>query len=449
MFPGTHLTQSRRRRGYGVSIPAIATGAFQALTSTLLQPIIVLSMFAFLLGGTNVQIASFSVALLLGWTLAPILTSIVRGFTIRTDRILLSVSIIRLLAMLILGFEAIRIRSLAPSRLLGLLIGLFIIYQLTTAMISSLTSDAIVRGTRGPATRAVFRKRRLFGMAASIVASAIVWRVFDSAIPTERAIQQVILMAVLAATAATWFSLQASVGNSVAPRIPIGKSIQGAAGTFRVAAFRRFAAYKILLAGAAAVDPFLIIFGIREAGLDVSYLGLALLALVSGQVIGALLWPRWIAASGPRIPFQLAALLRLAFLLWIIAIPALSRSSLYTDRFDDTTPMVQTFAIGFVLLGLAMSAGTAANQRYLMDLSSSESLSAAEVAMNGLMTICGLGPLIVAWLLATYDLDHVLWGSTVCAAAALFASGVLVESTAYVRKPVGLWRTVRRAENRV
>jgi hypothetical protein len=263
----------------------------------------------------------------------------------------------------------------------------------------------------------------------------------------QRSVEQILLLAVLAALAATWF-LVLLPGQRTAPVRTKGDGPVGSPfSAFRVAAFRRFAGYKIMLAATAAVDPFLIVFGFRELALDVEYLGLALLAFAAGHVAGSFLWPRWIAHSGPRVPFQLAALFRFALLLWVIAIPSLLTNSLYTDRFDDGVAAMRGFALGFVLLGLAGSVGAAANQRYLMDLTRPGMLPGATMASNLLMAICGFGPLVVALLLEDYNLDRILWGGTVCAALALFASGLLVESTVRVRTPVGSWRSARHATN--
>ncbi len=446
MFSRSSSTLLRQRKGSSLAAATI-NGGLQALSETLLQPVIILAAIAFLFGGSNIQIAAFTTITAVAWALAPLAMSLIRRMTSRGGLIVLVVSIVRLTALLFAGFAAVRIDDIPTSRFLGLLIGAYIVYQSGTALSSQASAGAAAIATGGNLTRRMVRYRRLTAVVAALIAALVAWSVLNSDLAFQHAVRQIVLLATLSAIAAIWFLLQIRRNRTAVSQRSPGGTLASALAAFRVAAFRRFAGYKILLALAAAVDPFLIVFGFRELGLDVQYIGLALVALVVGHAAGAYLWPRWIARSGPRAPFQVAALFRLVLLLWLIAIPGVLTNSLYTDRFDDGTAAMRGFAIGFVLLGLAGSAGTAANQRYLMNLTRPESLAGATMSINVLMAICGFGPLVVARLLNDYDLDHILWGATACAAVALFASGLLVESTVRVRTPVGTWRSTRHAAN--
>jgi MFS family permease len=195
----------------------------------------------------------------------------------------------------------------------------------------------------------------------------------------------------------------------------------------------------------AAVDPFLIVYGFQELALQVQYLGLALVAYAAGQFLGYLIWPRWIARHSPRVPFQIATLLRLLLLSLVIALPALSTSDLYTDRLDDPTVAMRGFAIAFALLGIAGSVGNAANQRYLMDIAPRGATQGPILAANLVAAVCAFGPFGVAWLLQRYELERILWGATGIAILALLASGLLIESRVRVRTTAGSWRSRRQA----
>jgi MFS family permease len=253
------------------------------------------------------------------------------------------------------------------------------------------------------------------------------------------------MLAALSAASGTWFLLNIAGGPARSPTPQPGPLISTIWSAFQTAPFRRFISFKILLAMAAAADPFLVVYGFQELDLQVRYLGLALVAYAAGQLTGYLIWPRWIARHSPRVPFQIAALLRLMLLTWVIALPSLATSNFYTDRFDNLTVAMRAFAFGFALLGLASSVGAAANLRYVMDIAPRGATQGPILATNLVAAACAFGPFGVAWLLQRYDLERILWGAIGVAILALLASGLLIESRVRVRATTGSWRTRRQA----
>ncbi|HYI24886.1 MAG TPA: hypothetical protein VD767_05705 [Thermomicrobiales bacterium] len=442
---------SRRRRGDSRFAPlsATLTSALQALAGGLLQPTVILASIAFLFGGSAYQVAAFTTAAVVAWALAPLAMSLMQGATSRTDIIVFAASMASVIAVLTIGLAAFRIDHLSTERFLELLIGGFVVNQVALALVGQAKSSLIAGSFPGNVAQRIFRNSRILATGAALVAGLVGWSVFDSGLPFQQSVRQILLLAVLAVLAATWFLFQQQTGRPSPLRFVHAPSMPQILGSVRVPAFRRFLSYKVLLAAAAAVDPFLIVFGFQELGLEVSYLGLALFSVAAGHVVGAVVWPRWMAGRGPRVPFQLAALFRLALLLWIVAVPGIASSSLYTDRFDDGTAAMRGFAVGFALLGLASSAGGAGNQRYLMAITRTEALPGATMASNLVMAIVGFGPLVVARLLDDVSLERMLWGAAVCAGLALIASGLLVESSVRVKSPVGSWRATRQATNSV
>jgi hypothetical protein len=299
------------------------------------------------------------------------------------------------------------------------------------------------RGAQG----GLYRQRWLAAVFASLAAAGVGWSVFNADIVFQRAVEFLLVLAALAVLAATWFLLQIPGGRAAIPRAGVATLAGTVSSAFRSAGFRRFVSYKSLLALAAAVDPFLVVFGFRELGLEVSYLGLALVAYAGGHALGALIWPRWISRSSARVPFQIAALLRLVTLVWIVSLPSIATSTFYTDRFDDLTAAMRGFALAFALLGLAASVGNAANQRYLMQIAPGAASQGMILAANMVAAIFAFGPLVVARILEDVALDRVLWGAAGCAVVALLVSGLLVESHARIRTPFGSWRSPRQVPN--
>jgi len=240
--------------------------------------------------------------------------------------------------------------------------------------------------------------------------------------------------------AATWFLLSIRGGTTRTVTPQPRRILASVRDACQRPPFRRYASFKILVGLTAAFDPFVIVFGFQELGLTTEYIGWAILAYAGGQLAGHLGWTRWIAGHSPRVPFQVATFLRLVFLTWIVSLPTLATSALYTDRFDDLSPAMGGFAAGFALLGLAASVGHRANQRYLMDIAPRSAVQGPILAANLITAVVAFAPFGVAWLMGRYDLERLLWGGIGLAIVALLASGLLLESRVRIRTSPGSWR---------
>ncbi len=424
---------------------AIINATLQSLAESVLQPTILLAAVAFLLGGTNYQIAAFAVIALATWALAPVLLLILQSVIGRPYTIVFSAAIVRLAAVLVVGVIGFRIDDISTQRIVGSLIVAYLAYQIASSVAGQASAGLILSSGHRTRQDATFRRRSLAAIVAAIVGALVCWSVFRSDQAFQDSIGILLLLAALSVASASWFLLNIPGGpaRSPSPRPALlWSSIWRA---FQTAPFRRFISFKVLLALAAAVDPFLIVYGFQELGFQVQYLGLALVAYAAGQLVGYLFWPRWIARHSPRVPFQIAAFLRLLLLTLVIALPALATSNLYTDRFDDQTMAMRGFAIAFVLLGLAGSVGNAANQRYMMDIAPRGATQGPILAANLVAAVCAFGPFGVAWLMQRHELERILWGAIGVAILALLASGLLIDSRVRVRTTVGSWRSRRQA----
>jgi len=430
--------QSLRRQNRLAPVYAIANGALQAIADTILQPVIVLAAITFLLGGSNREIAAFAVIALAAWSLAPVVTIALRAVVSRPYLIVFAAGIVRIVGAILIGFVGFRIDDLSTGKIVGTLLVAWVIYEAGSALAGQASAGLVVTSVGRHRQSSIFRRRSVVAIVAAVAAALACRSAFGSNETFQTALGLVLLLAALAALAATWFQLSIPGGVSLTPSPPITRSSLVA--PFRTVPFRRFIAFKVLLALVAAVDPFLVVYGFRELGLQVEYIGLALVAYTLGHLAGQLVWPRWIAGHSPRIPFQVATLLRLLLLTWILAVPELASSSWYTDRFDDLTVAMRGFAIGFALLGLAANVGNAANQRYLLDIVPRGATQGPILVANIIAAITAFAPFGVAWLLGRYDLERILWAAVGVAIVALLASGLLVESRVRVRAAAGSWR---------
>lgn len=419
----------------------VTGGALQTIADTILQPVLLLAAAAFLLGGSNTQIAGFAVASVVAWSAMPLVLTLVRSLSSRMAAFSWIGLLIRISGAGAVAWAALHLDDWSPSRSLEMLLSAFIVYQVGRAMQAQSSASSGLGLLAQTQNLELLRWRNVAMAIASLLSAWLVLRVFSSDIATQNAWRGVLLMAVLATLAAAWFALLVLFGrptrSSLVSPTRVAGSMRSALGN---SAVRRLVGYKFLLAAVAAFDPFLIVLGFRNLDMGIRYIGWALIAWAAGQVIGSVLWPRWIARSGARIPFQLTAFFRLLLLVWVVTLPTLVESTVYTDRFDSPTAAMRGFAVSFVLLGLAGSAGTAGNLSYLVRATSASGLSGATMVTNLVGVVGGLLPLAVAWGLDRYDDDRVYWVAIGLAVVALLASGTLANAGTRVRRRNGSWR---------
>ena len=368
MFLASTSRHSLRQSNRFSSLYAVTSAALHAIGETVLHPIVVLPAIAFLLGGSNYQVAAFAAIALASWALAPLLMLMLRSISGRPYPIVFGAGIVRLGAIAAVGVMGFRIDDVSADRIVSTLIGSYLAYQVASAIAVQASASLIASGVPGSRQVITFRRRSFAAVAAAVAGACAVWSVFRSDESFQDSVGLILMFAAIAIFSATWFLLSIPGGAVSSPMPRPGRLPATINNAFRAAAFRRYISFKLLLALAAAVDPFLIVYGFQQLGLDVEHIGWAIVAIASGQAVGFLVWPAWVARHGPRVPFQVATLLRLLLLTWVVALPTISTSRVYADRFDSPDAAMRGFALGFVLLGLAASAGNVANQRYVMEI---------------------------------------------------------------------------------
>jgi hypothetical protein len=419
---------------------SVANALLQSMADTALNPAIVLASIAFLLGGTNRQIAAFMVIAVGSWTLAPLVLMVIRSIVGRPYPLIFAAAAIRLGAIATIGWAGLQIDDWSTSRTISTLVGAYLVYQVASSITSQASVGLLASALRGTSGKIQLRWRAMIALGASLVVGWIAWSILDSGQAFQDSVGNLLILSTLAVAGATWFLLSIPAGQASTPA-PRPRRLWGTLGSsFSTPAFRRYVSFKLLLAMVAAMDPFLIVYGFLELNLELRYVGWALLAWTTGQVVGNLLWPKWVARTGPRIPFQIATTLRLLLLLLVVSLPSLATSDLYLDRFDGPEPAMRFFASSFALLGLAASTGNTANQRYLMDVSPRGESSGTVFAANLVAAIGAFFPLVAAWSIDRYDLDWAFWGAIGLAVLTLIASGLLPNSRVRVRRATGSWR---------
>lgn len=418
-----------------------AGAGLQAVTDALLHPAIFFPALVFLIGGTRMQMATFLVASVVAWSAAPLVLAVIRGFAASLRPVTWLALLVRLVASGTIGWVGLNINDWSADRILALLTSAWIVYQAAGALTSQSSAPAALNLlSRGGRLRHL-QWRHLVVAIVTLGAGWLTFRLFSGNTSLATDLRGLLVLAALGTAGASWFaSLMLFGRTSVTPGLHGPSLREGIRSALGNAAIRRLMAYRLLLAAVAAFDPFLIVFGFTQIGLDIYLIGIAMAAWAVGQVAGSWLWPWVVGRLGSRIVFQFAALCRLALLVWVVALPSLVTTSAFTDRFSGPRDAWLAFGFGFVFLGLANAAGSAANTPYLMRITSTVNLPAAGLVTNLGAVVGGFLPLAVAWSLDRYDMERVFWVGIGLGVVALLASGLLMNAGSRVRHSGGSWR---------
>lgn len=445
MFVPSLPGHTRMRRNNAFSpINGMLSGMLQALADSILHPVLLLAAVAMLLDGSHYQIAAFTVIALASWTIsAVILTQLQR--TLRyAYPLVIAASVVRLLAVTLLAFTAFHSPDRDPSAVIRSLLAGFVLYQGCSAIIGQASVITVV-GTP-PTTRCGFllRQRAIICAIVAVIGGAVLWSVYRPVDDIRDGLGILFILAALATAAGTWFILavpgrktRGLLGNS-ASLLP-----GGLFRPLRSGAYRRFLLFRIALGLASGADPFIIVFGFRQVGLGLEHIGLAVVAFAIGHLAGILIWPVWSDWGSPRRPLQIAALLRVTVLVITIAIPSVSASTLYTDRFSSPDAAVHLFLSLFAFLGLAVSAHATANQRYLLDITGPGFTHQTVATTNLVHGLLAFAPFAAAYLIDRTSLEEGLWIAAATAFVALLISGSLIEPRIHVNRRIGIWNQRR------
>lgn len=428
----------RRRTNAFTPVNGVLSGMLQAIADSILQPVIVLAAVAFLLDGSSYQIAAFAVIAYSSWTVSAVVFAMLPRLSVRVFPDMIAATTVRLSAVTLLALAAFRSPHWNPGDVIRVLLIGFLLYQISSAIIGH-TSIGVLIGIPPTAKRStVFQRRGVAGAIMAMIGGAVLWSALRTVDDVRAALGIVFILAALATASTTWFLL-AIPGSRKWNRVSESRYTHsgGFIRPLRSIAYRRFVLFRVALGLAAAADPFIIVFGLRAAGLELKDIGLAVVAFAIGHLAGLLIWPRWSTRRGSREPLQLAALLRVVALVTAIGVPPLATTALYADLFESPDVAVRLFLLQFVLIGLAVSAQAATNLRYLFDIAAPEPMHQAVATINVVHGVLAFAPFAAAYLIGQTSFTTLLWCAAALAFVALLISGFLVESRLIISHGTG------------
>ena len=430
----SRYTSQQRRFNPWSKPAAIVSAGLQALTDSVLQPVIMLSTIAYVLGGSTYEIASFAVIAAMCWSLGRVVVNPLVHVAGGLIPIAAGGLILRTGAVLLIGFIGYRLDGIRSGDAIAGLISCYVLYQLGS-MTTAFTTNGHVSATYTPAKSPwILRLRAIVTAAAAILVGIVAQSVFGSSSLTfPHAVRYLFVFGAVSGIASTWFLIQVprrGRGDITGTGSRAGSNI---APLLRIPAMRRYLGFRTLLGISTLADPFIVMYGLQRIGFSLRYLGLALLFYAFFQFLGTITWPRWMRTLGAIRMLQFAAFLRLAFLMLALAIPALAGSTFYTDRSGSQQLAAWAFAASFALSGLSASIHNATNQRYLIDIATPSHPHTAISITNAILGIVAFAPLVGAGLVDRYSLETTITIGGVIAFLAFILSALLVESRSKAR----------------
>ena len=435
-----------RRTTPSAPVLALINAALQAFAEILFSPILLATMI-FLLGGNNWKIALPLAISGAAWALSvPVRTLLARISP--PGRYLATASgVIRTGAAALIAWLAYFADDVETLRMVDLLLICFAVYVVASAFNLTTTRGLIAAST--PAIRAgsLFAMQRIFAGAASVVGGIVaIYALRSNELDFYKNIGVLYLLGAVGVAAATWFQFMTTVAATRATN-PQSGGRGSIWSTLTNPAVRRLLGYRFLIGVATLADPFLIIFGIRELGFELFYVGVAITIYAGGQLLAAIAAPKWAGHRGPRGMLLTGSVCRLTAIALALTIPPLSRTSLYTDRFDTNWQATLVFVALFGLLGVSAYLQAVGSQRYIYDVVPvADRVSTISLANLVLGVIAG-APLLGAYLIEQYDLDRLLIVATALAFIGFASAGFLFDPSPRAIRRQGAWRqrrTVRR-----
>ena len=436
-----------RRTTPSAPVLALVNASLQAFAEILFSPFL-LATLIFLLGGNNWKIALPIVISGAAWSLSVPVRSLLARISPPGRYLATASGVIRTGAAALIAWLGYFSDDVEPLRMIDLLLICYAVYVVASAFNLTTTRGLIAAST--PAIRAgsLFAMQRVFAGAASVVGGIVaIYALRSHELEFYKNIGVLYLLGAVAVAAATWFQFMTTVAATRAIN-PQSAGRGGIWSTVLNPAVRRLLGYRLLVGLSTMADPFLIVFGIRELGFELFYVGMAICVYAGGQLLAALVAPKWASHRGPRGILLTGSVCRLAAIATALTVPPLSRTSLYTDQFDTTWQATLAFAALFGLLGASAYVQAVGSQRYIYDVVPLTNRLSAISLSNLVLGITAGAPLVGAYLIEQYDLDVLLMVGTSLAFVGFASAGFLFDPAPRAIRRQGAWRqrrTVRRA----
>jgi hypothetical protein len=441
------FVRSFRRTTPSAPVLALINTGLLAFADVLFNPFL-LSALIFLLGGETWKIATPLVISGASWSLSVPIRAVMSRVSPPGRYLATASGVIRTAAAVLIAWLGYFADDVERARLIDLLLMCYAAYLIASAFNLATIRGLIAASTPAIRAPALFRLQRILAGASSVAGGIVaIYALRSNELEFYKNVGVLFLLGAVAVAAATWFQFMTTVAATRAT-VPVSGPRGGIWNALTNPAVRRLLGFRFLIGLSALADPFLIVFGIQELGFDIFYIAAAIATFAGGQLLSALVAPRWSEHRGPRGILLTSAVFRLVAIVLALALPSLSRTTLYTDRFDTNWQATLAFAGLFALLGISAYLQGIGSQRYISDVVPAGGRVATISLANVILAVTAASPLLGAYLIEQYDLETLLIVSTVLAFVGFASGGLLFDPSPRQIRQQGTWRqrrTVRRA----
>lgn len=377
--------------------------SLQRIVDAVLQPITFLAAVVWLFGGSYADVAVIAVAASMSYALGSVIMPFALARVDDIRLVLLGASVVRALASAIIAIVGWQAESIEDSYVVLWLVIALLFYQVSSAANVSRNPRSFIANQDQPTSA---RSRQVVGAIAGTLGGLIAWRALGNRdLSFEESAGILLFLAGCASLASVWFQVTAPVRyRDLHQKLPVPawSEIQRVVQTPEI---MRYLGVRLVFGLATLADPFLIIFGITQLRLNLSYIGAVMLAVVLAQLVGGAIWTFFGEMPGSRKAIQLAAVLRFIALTLAVAVPFIGTSDWYLATFESQAVASSMFVGAFFLIGLSQNTFSRNEQHYAMNrLQDGQLYPAMDMVLNMTLVVTALTPLLGVWLIEATSL---------------------------------------------
>jgi hypothetical protein len=415
--------QPKRVTGWLVGV---LDGALQSMAAGFVAPLVILAGLAVQLTDRSIIIGVIPVIATSVWTAGAFFAQAV----IRTRRIqrpwAFIAALIRTGGMAFIAYSAYRANISDTHRLRLLLLG-FIVYAAATGFGSVPTRNLLIKSASGPQRIGLFLRRATLGVVLAVIAALVNYRVLETTeLTTPRNFSYLFIAATAALASASFFLLLVREPRRVSgsDRHQLHFSVSAA---LKDQPFRRYLSFRVILAAAAAIDVFLVVYVLRELDAPLRFLGIYAGAIAVAVLVSLPVWRQLANARGGRLPLQAAAFVRFVIPLIVLLIPFIEETDFYIDRANDQGPLHWLMVVPFACLGLSLAAQIAGHFQYLLEITPRTRGSAYVDTSNLVLAAVAFLAIGAGWIIEAQGYRPVFAVAAVLSLVSILLSGLLTE----------------------
>ena len=426
------------RQGTSLNAPiAVIAAALFAFADAFLVPAIILPVVTSQLTD-NLTTVGLAVSLTGGlWFLPQVLSAGVIQDRRRLKPVVLLGGATRAVALGFFAYVGFRDDDFTNVELLRWLIFALVVSAIASAFTMAPLNLLTMRTSHGDQRANLFTIRAVLAGLLAIAGGIVTARVFAEDGPGFPRSLTLIVLAAAACTAAATFlvSLVREPRRIPAVRNPtLPEGISGSLKSLGDRAIRRFLLFRIFIAITAGFDALLILYGIEQIDIPVSYIGYYVAVFAAARLIAEPIWSFVARTAGHRPLLQTASALRLVVPGIALAVPSIIDTDQWKEHISSDNASFLLFGLTFVALGIASSGITRGSFGYLNEIVAPQQRFFAASLINSVLMVIAFLPIAIFAIAKDRGLEDVITAGAVVGIFALLLSGALVDGSTNISR---------------